>query len=309
MGDELEALRESVRRLLGARTDPADRWAALAGIGALGILVPEDLGGGGAGLAAAVVVAEELGRALDPSPWASSSVGAVSAIATAGSAAQRERWLPAIADGTLVATLAADGPAIVMHAAAAQLFIAPDGAVYEAPAVEVEPLDAIDPTRGLGTVRLPPEPSDRLDGDLAEAVDHLRVALVADAVGCAAAAMEAAVDYAKERVQFGVPIGSFQAVQHLCADMLRDVELARAAVDEAVALADARHPDRHRAALLAKAFAGEALPRVSANAMQVFGGVGFTWEHDAHRWHRRLLALDGLLGTSGQHLDELSSLI
>ena len=131
-------------------------------------------------------------------------------------------------------------------------------------------------------------------GAVARTLDRLGVAYVVDGVGAAQRALELAVEYAKERVQFDKPIGSFQAVQHLCADMLRTVELGRAAGYYACwALDDADPDEAHRAATMAQAFASDAFPQLGGTAIQVFGGIGFTWEHDIHLYYKRLLSLVG----------------
>ena len=129
------------------------------------------------------------------------------------------------------------------------------------------------------------------------------IADAADALGAAQAVMDLAVDYAKVRRQFDPPIGSFQAVQHLCVDMYETVELARSGVIHALWAADAADPDeRHLAALRAKAFAGR-LATVGDIAIQVFGGIGFTWEHDAHLYLKRLLGWSAFLGGSDRYLE------
>src|SRR5207302_5179427 len=143
-------------------------------------------------------------------------------------------------------------------------------------------------------IRLTDTPARRLGtgdatGAIAETVDRLGIAAVVDGVGAASRALEMAIEYAKDRVQFDRPIGSFQAVQHLCADMLRAVELARAGAYYACWAADAGDDrERHRAATMAKAFASDELYRVGASAVQVFGGLGFTWEHDIHLFLKRV---------------------
>jgi alkylation response protein AidB-like acyl-CoA dehydrogenase len=144
---------------------------------------------------------------------------------------------------------------------------------------------------------------------VARTLDRLAVAYVVDGVGAAARALALAVDYAKERVQFDKPIGSFQAVQHLCADMLRALELGRAAGYYACWAADDAEPDEaHRAAVMAKAFASSAYAQLGGSAIQVFGGIGFTWEHDIHLYYKRLLSLSAALGNTSEHLAELAHL-
>jgi alkylation response protein AidB-like acyl-CoA dehydrogenase len=141
-------------------------------------------------------------------------------------------------------------------------------------------------------------------------LDQAAVALANEMMGGAQRVLEMSVEYAKVRVQFGRPIGSFQAVQHLCADMLRAVELARAGAYYACWAADAADPaERHRAATIAQAFAADELYTVGASLIQVHGGIGFTWEHDAHLYYKRLLTLKELAGGSPGRLEELASLV
>jgi alkylation response protein AidB-like acyl-CoA dehydrogenase len=146
----------------------------------------------------------------------------------------------------------------------------------------------VDGTRKLASVAFADTPARRLGAAdatdaVTETVDRVVVAAVVDGVGAASRVLEMAVDYAKQRRQFDRPIGSFQAVQHLCADMLRAVELARAGAYYACWAADAADAaERHRAATMAQAFAADELYGVGASLIQVLGGIGFTWEHDAH---------------------------
>ncbi len=180
------------------------------------------------------------------------------------------------------------------------------------PAVRVEPTQSVDGSRKEATLRFEGAPAWRLgSGDATDAVartlDRLAVAYVVDGVGAASRALALAVDYAKERVQFDKPIGSFQAVQHLCADMLRALELGRAAGYYACwATDDAEPAEAHRAAVMAKAFASSAYAQLGGSAIQVFGGIGFTWEHDIHLYYKRLLSLSAALGNTSEHLAELA---
>ncbi|ETB04794.1 acyl-CoA dehydrogenase, partial [Mycobacterium avium subsp. paratuberculosis 10-4404] len=143
--------------------------------------------------------------------------------------------------------------------------------------------------------------------DVAAVVDDVLIAACADALGAARAVMDLAVEYAKTRTQFGQPIGSFQAVQHLCVDMYETVELARSGVIHALWVSDAPDGDeRHLAALRAKAFAGR-LAGVADTAIQVFGGIGYTWEHDAHLYLKRLLGYSAFLGGPDRYLTEVGA--
>jgi alkylation response protein AidB-like acyl-CoA dehydrogenase len=179
--------------------------------------------------------------------------------------------------------------------------------------VHVEPLPTVDGSRKFATVALRAAGGTTIAGAgpaLAAASDRLALAFVLDGVGAAEVALELAVEYAKEREQFGTPIGSFQAVQHLCADMLRAVELGRAAAYYAAwACDEADAAERHRAVTVARAFAADGFYRVGASAIQVFGGIGFTWEHDVHLFYKRLLTLQHLGGSASDHLEELASLV
>jgi alkylation response protein AidB-like acyl-CoA dehydrogenase len=140
-------------------------------------------------------------------------------------------------------------------------------------------------------------------------LDRLAAGAVVDGVGAAQAALDLSVAYGHQRHQFGVPIGSLQAVQHLCADMLRAVEMARAAGYYACWAADAAPPaERHRAATMALAFAADDLAGVGASAIQVHGGIGFTWEHDVHLFYKRLLTLQRTGGGTVDQLEELAAI-
>jgi hypothetical protein len=172
----------------------------------------------------------------------------------------------------------------------------------------VTPLTPIDLSRPLGTLRLNGTPVTRHDLDN---VENLTATLfAAEAAGVAQWCLDTAVAYAKIREQFDRPIGSFQAVQHLCADMLQALELGRAGAYYALWACDADDPaERHRAAVMAKAFSGDALAHVGASAIQVFGGVGFTWEHDIHLFYKRLLTLQEAYGDATDFLEELAGLV
>jgi len=212
----------------------------------------------------------------------------------------------------------------VADGAAANLFLvtardpAGDLGVYavrgDDEAVDVEPTQSVDGSRKEAAVRLDGAQGWRLGtgnaiAAVARTLDRLAIAYVVDGVGVAQRALTLAVDYAKERVQFDKPIGSFQAVQHLCADMLRALELGRAAGYYACWAADDAEPDEaHRAAVMAKAFASSAYAQLGGSAIQVFGGIGFTWEHDIHLYYKRLLSLSAALGNASEHLSELAHL-
>jgi alkylation response protein AidB-like acyl-CoA dehydrogenase len=318
-------------------------WSGLSVLGVAGLVVPEAHGGAGMGMVDMAVVLEELGRAVHPGPFASTAVGAASLIALAGTEDDRAELLPALASGDAIGTVALSGPSEtradetggewrltgetthVPDAAAADSIVATattaDGELgaflvaRDTPGLAIESTPTVDGTRKFATITLTEAPARRLGtgdatGAVAETVDRLGVAAVVDGVGAASRSLEMAVEYAKERRQFNRPIGSFQAVQHLCADMLRAVELARAGGYYACWAADAADPaERHRAATIAQAFAADELYTVGASLIQVQGGIGFTWEHDAHLYYKRLLTLKELAGGSPGQLEELASLV
>jgi alkylation response protein AidB-like acyl-CoA dehydrogenase len=184
--------------------------------------------------------------------------------------------------------------------------------------VEIDATATVDLTRKEATVALRAAPAHLLGtgdaaatmGALEDAIDRVTAALVADGVGAASAALDMTVAYAKERVQFERPIGSFQAVQHLCADMLQTLELGRAGAYYALWACDAADAaERHRAVTMAKAWASDGFARIGAGAIQVHGGIGFTWEHDIHLFAKRLLTLQQSYGTTADQLEELAGLV
>ena len=322
--------------------DPAV-WDGLSELGVIGLLVGDDHGGAGMGMVDAAVVLEELGRAVCSAPYASSAIGAASladrellpALAdgsTIGTVAifeegSRYRWQQPTTRATR-ATRGSDGAwqldgtkVHVADATAADVALVTalddDGrlGIFATRRFDIEPTPTVDGSSKQARIVLTGASSERMDlgadaeTAVARTLDRLGVAAALDGVGAAQRALELAVEYAKERVQFDKPIGAFQAVQHLCADMLRTVELGRAAGYYACwALDDASPAEAHRASTLARAFAADAFPRLGGTAIQVFGGIGFTWEHDIHLYYKRLLTVAHALGTASDHLEELATL-
>jgi alkylation response protein AidB-like acyl-CoA dehydrogenase len=330
---EKASLPTHVRPMLDEPTGTTDKvWGGLAALGATGILVPQEYGGSGMTMVEAGVVASELGAALHPGPWLSSAVAAARALTRMATGADAASLLTGIADGSTVATVGPlGGPfpvvenavlrgdiAALPDAAAADvvLVFAEDGVrtgLYAvdamAPGVSVAERTHVDQTRklfdvvfdGVAARRLASAAADDIEG----LIDDVLIANSADALGAASAVMNLAVEYAKVRRQFDQPIGSFQAVQHLCVDMYETVELARSGVLHALWAADAAQiAERHLAAVRAKAFAGQ-LASVADVAIQVFGGIGYTWEHDAHLYLKRLLGWSTFLGGSDKYLQEV----
>ncbi len=342
---EKASIADHVRPLLDDPTGTTeDVWRGLAELGTTGLLVPENYGGAGMTMVEAGVVAEELGAALHPGPWLSSAVGATRTLTRLddvnGAAA---KLLTGIAGGTTIAavgfvgfgngSLAAvehggDATDVVLRgeiagvpdAAAADtlLLLAGDSsgtALFavrtDASGISMTPEHGIDQTRKQWRVTLDGAPAHRLaspSSDVVDAViDDVLIATAADALGAARAVMQLAVEYAKQRKQFGQAIGSFQAVQHLCVDMYETVELARSGVIHALWAADnADSHERHLSAVRTKAFSGR-LASVGDTAVQVFGGIGYTWEHDAHLYLKRLLSWSAFLGGPDRFLTQLGA--
>ncbi|MGY4710650.1 acyl-CoA dehydrogenase family protein [Mycolicibacterium sp. CBM1] len=326
-----------VRRLMAGDTgyDPAV-WAELAAMGVVGLLIPDELGGSGAGLTEAAVVMEAMGRSLLCAPYLSTLFSTNLLLALDDPAEQAEA-LPRIAAGELIATVAhaepgairpatvataacADGQrwllsgtkAHVLDAGIAQRFYvtAADGVFAvesDAPGLEVTALNTVDQTRKQGRLTLADTPA-KLVGSvgaartaLEDALDRTSVALLGEQAGGAMHAMRMAVDYAKTRLQFGRAIGSFQAVKHMCADMLLEAESALSAARHVAAAFDAGEPDRVMDLALAQAFCSEAFVTVAATMIQVHGGIGFTWEHPAHLYLRRARTDAQLFGDPAWH--------
>ncbi len=335
------ALRDTVREFLSSKADVSGHvrsmlddtvgatdevWRGLADLGTTGLLVPVEHGGEGMSMVEAAIVAEELGAALHPGPWLSSAVAAPRALMRFGAEAQ---WFTGLADGTTRATVALpesgkvvlDGAGLlhgeldeVPDAVAADILFIPVGDAQRslvavqtsAPGVRVTQIEGIDKSRKVFRIQLDGAAgvvtASASRAALESLYDDMIVAWAADAVGAARHVLHMTVEYAKVRRQFGVPIGSFQAVAHLCADMYETVELARSGVQYAVWAADCADPaERHLAALRVKAYSG-ALAAVGDTAIQVFGGIGFTWEHDAQLYLKRLLSFSRFLGSPDDYL-------
>lgn len=330
----------AVRRLMSSDTgfDP-EVWSELAAMGLLGLAVPEQFGGAGAGAAELAVVAEQMGRALFGGPFLSSAVLAPRLLLELGATAECTEVLPAIAAGKLIATVAfaepgstrppqrpsttaeetpggwllTGGKTYVLDAQSAELFYVQSesnsGSMFfavsrGAPGLTVTPLAGVDQTRRLGRITLAETPA-RLIGAtgaaLDAALDHAGVALIAEQAGGALHAMRMAVDYARTRYQFGRAIGSFQAVKHMCVDMLLEAESALSAARHVAAAFDIGAPDRTADLALAQAYCSDAFVSVAADNIQVHGGIGFTWEHPAHLYLRRARTDAQILGDPAWH--------
>ena len=303
---------EKVRELAESDSPYDDAlWKEMCELGWPGIAIAEEHGGQGLGVVELVILQEELGYGLAPSPLISNAA-AGALIEHAGSDEQRSRWLPGIASGEErgAAAFTADDDPVVGAAAGASVLVLsapPDGArIVEPEDVTLEPLDLIDTTRAY--FRASADGGEPLPGDVGAAYDIPVVALTAELVGHAQRALDMAVEYAKEREQFGRPIGAYQAVSHRLANMLWDVEEARSLLYYAAWCADAQPESLPLAASMAKARASDAATSVTHEAIQTLGGIGFTWEHDIHFFLKRARVSAQLLGTPGMHRERVAEL-
>ena len=285
---------------------PEDRlpafWKEMAELGWLGLHVDEAHGGQGFGLPELAVVLEELGHAVAPGPFLPTVI-ASALLAACGNEEARRTYLPGLAEGSVVAGVGLGGE-LVLGAELAQLLLLVEGedvvlVPADAAGVTIQPQRNLDPGRRVAAVRFEGAPVHRLAGARPALVRLARTLSAAEAAGGAHACTEMATAYAKERVQFGRPIGTFGPVKHHCANMLVAAEQATAG-----AWGAAREDLSPEEAELAAAVASSlALPAFEGNAklnIQVHGGIGYTWEHDAHLYLRRAVALESLMGPVGQ---------
>ena len=310
-----------------------DVWRKMADLGWMALPFPEDAGGVGQGFVALAILLSEMGRVVLPGPYFSTVVLAGQAIAEAGTDAQRKELLPAIAAGELIAAFADAGSSVsatqdgerfsldgearfVLDGATAQkVVVSADDGLFVADAAPATAVDVLDATRKVAHLRFNGTAAERL-GDRADAarakqrvLDRACVGLAAEMLGAAERVTELAVDYAKQRVQFDRPIGSFQAVKHRAADMHMDVESIRNAVYYAAWAIERDHPDASLAASMAKAYASDGFRRVSSSGIQVHGGIGFTWEHDMHLYFKRAKASEVAFGSADFHRERMARLL
>jgi len=318
-----EALRDAARDLLSVRSSPAvaraamDRdgqadgalWSAMVDQGWCGIAVPEADGGVGLGWVEAAILLEQVGAHVAPAPILGQVVALELLAATA--------WGPGLIAGTQVAAVAPRLGEPTVYAPSADVVVVAEGdrlVAIDLGGLRPRSEPAMDLTRTLGWLHAEAlADAPRLDlGGRAEQermLDLGAVAYSAELLGVAQRCLDLAVAYAKERVQFDRPIGSFQAIKHRCADMLVDVEGMRSAVYWAAWCVAAGHDDASVAASTAKCWCSDAAARVTASALQVHGGIGFTWDHDLHLYLKRA-HLDALsFGDATAHRTRLARLL
>jgi alkylation response protein AidB-like acyl-CoA dehydrogenase len=359
--DDQKQLRDQARKFLAEKCAPKavravldgkvsyDRelWKGLADMGFLGVAIPEEFGGAGAGHLELCVIAEEMGRALAPVPFSSTVYLAAEALLMAGSDAQKRKWLPAIASGEAIGTLALfegkgnpSPQGIKLDAAGGSLNgvkkPVADGAIADLAivaartgsggretdislflvdikggGVEAKDLTNVDPTRGQAELTFKNCKAELLGraGDgwsiLSQVLDRAAVLIAFEQVGGADRALEMGRDYALDRIAFGRPIGSFQAVKHMLADMYVSATLARSNCYYGAWALSTNAPELAEAAAAARISATQAFQHCAKNNIQVHGGMGFTWEFDCHMYYRRANALALSLGSLSYWEDAL----
>jgi alkylation response protein AidB-like acyl-CoA dehydrogenase len=324
--DDQQAIKRTAHDLLAERFKPdvvrelaeGDRyddahWREVSELGWAGIFVDEQHGGQGLGTVELAILAEELGYAVAPVPFLSNAAAGL-ALQHAGTDAQRERWLPGIASGEApgAAGLLRGGVAPLVPDAdsASVIVLIADGSatVLEPGDCEIEPVAAIDQTRRYARVTPREGAGESLGGEVGPALDRIATLVASEIVGVIQRTMEMAVEYARDRQQFGRPIGAYQGVSHRCADMLREVESSRSTVYWAAWAAEAEPETLPLAAAMAKAQASDTGWSVPASALQVLGGIGFTWEHDLHFFLKRAKVDGALFGSAGEHRERVAAL-
>lgn len=347
--DEQKQLRDEMRRFLGEactsrqvrdvlegkRAYDAEIWQGLAELGVLGVAIPEDYGGTGAGYLELCIVAEELGRVLAPVPYSSTVYFAAELLLKAGSEAQKQRFLPRIAAGQAIGTVAltetsgdptpgsicatfraghVSGDKLLVpdgEIADFAIVVARDGAPEDDAAiglylvdmksagVRVKAVETVDPSRNHADVTFTNVVAEPLGNAgagwayLNAALDRAAILTAFEQIGGADRALEAGRDYALDRMAFGRPIGSFQAIKHMLADMYVAVTLARSNAYFGAWALSTNAAELAEAAANARVSATQAYQLCAKNSMHVHGGMGFTWAFDCHLYYRRsnLLAL------------------
>ncbi|WP_162267214.1 acyl-CoA dehydrogenase IpdE2 [Mycobacterium kyorinense] len=310
VNDERELLRETVAALVTKHASPEAVRAAMESergydeslwrllceqVGAAALVVPEEYGGAGGSLGDAAVVVEELGKGLVPTPLLGTTLAELALLAADKPDTDA---LENLAAGAAIGAVVFD-PDYVVNGDIADVVIAADGEkLTRWTTFSAEPVAAMDPTRRLARVIAQSTAPLGADPGLA---DTAAILLAAEQIGAAARCLELTVDYTKERVQFGRPIGSFQALKHRMADLYVAVQSARAVVNDAVA-----EPSPTSAAL-ARVAASEAFSTVAAEGIQLHGGIAITWEHDMQLYFKRAHGTSQLLGPPREHLRRLES--
>jgi len=310
MNDERQLLRETVAALVTKHADSAAVRAAMESdrgydeslwqllceqVGAAALVIPEELGGAGGELADAAIVLQELGRGLVPSPLLGTTLAELALLAAPQPDAET---LEGLAEGRSIGALVLDADYVVNGDIADVVVAAGGGRLSRWTRFSAQPVATMDPTRRLARVR--PEETEAIGADPGIA-DTAAILLAAEQIGAAERCLELTVEYTKSRVQFGRPVGSFQALKHRMADLYVTVAAARAVVSDAC---DDPTPTNAATARLA---ATDALCAVAAEGIQLHGGIAITWEHDMHLYFKRAHGSAQLLGAPRELLRQLES--
>jgi alkylation response protein AidB-like acyl-CoA dehydrogenase len=280
-------------------------WPVLVDAGWVGLEVSEQFGGAGATFAETGVVCEEIGRAASANSYLGSAVLAVGTLNALQPSESRDQLLTDVASGAMRLAVAIESNFVPDAEGADRILVVTEkGVATCAPSITAQPV--LDETRRLATVAAT-GPAEVLlfEADPATAVRRLRdraaVALACDSLGIAEAMLAATVSYAKVREQFGRPIGSFQAVKHACADMLVDISVSRQLVSAATRAIVEDDPDADVAAAMAKSHTCAKAVDIAGKAMQLHGGIGYTWESDIHVYLKRAALNRSLFGSPDAH--------
>jgi len=322
------ATSERTRKAMAADGIDRDLWSSFCTeLGLAGIAMPEAYGGAGLGQVEFAMVAEHAGAQVAALPLLGLAM-ASQAISAGGSDAQKAKWLPELAGGKIAAcagtdSLTVDGNTLtgtfefVAHGGTADMFVLGDATgawIVErgSAGVSVSSHMTMDQTRPYATVSLDAVVGDSL-ADGAKAMQAAReagwICVAAEALGGAQEALDRTVAYAKDRVQFGRAIGSFQAYKHRLADMMIEIEQARSAVYWAACAVDEQAADVALALHAAKSFAADTFFKCAGDMIQLHGGIGFTWEHDAHLFFKRARAIQSMLGHGNWHREQVATMI
>jgi len=313
MAHEFDEFHSELRSVAGdvLAKDRAVDWSTLVDAGWVGLEVPEHLGGAGATFAETAIICEEMGRAASANSYLGGAVLAVGTLKVLQPSDIRDRLLADVASGAVRAAVALDSTDFVPDAEGADrvLVVGGDGVAVAAPTVTPKPV--LDETRRLATVTAD-DVSEVLpfDGDPEAAVRRLlhraAVAIACDSLGLCEAMLSATVAYAKVRHQFGRPIGSFQAVKHACADMQVGIAVSRQLVSAAVEAVAHDATDAGVAASMAKSYCCSVAVDIAGKAMQLHGGIGYTWESGIHVYLKRAALNRSLFGSPAAHRKELA---
>lgn len=326
--DDQKMLRDTVREVLqrecppdvvraaweGRRDEAEAVWSTLAETGLMGMTASEDAGGMGMTELDWVLPIEETGYAAWPAPIVDSVAVGIPMLEAAGTDEQKERWLAAAVAGRIKIVLSFEGQGLVAHAASSDLLIAErDGVAYCVPRAEVTviPERSVDRSRELGRVSFDvgPRHQMRKDADLGAILslgrDRAALGTAARLVGLSRRMLDMAVQYAKDREQFGKPIGAQQAVKHRLADALIEQEFARPLVYRAAWSLTTAAREVPTAVSLAKIYAGRAAQFMAQQALQVHGAIGYTIEYDLHMWMKRAWALAAAHGDAAHHRERI----